>query len=88
LLLAHRERPSRRAADKRDELAALQLTELHPLSQPWSDRIADWQASSQAFIALRNFNAAFDRFGSKAEITAPQYYCPFRLNQRTLAGGI
>jgi hypothetical protein len=50
-LRAGRQQPTRcRAAEERDELAALQLTELHPLPQTWSDRIADWQASSQGLL--------------------------------------
>jgi hypothetical protein len=33
---------------------------------------------SQGLAALRDFEAAFDRLGSKAEITALQYLHPLR----------
>src|SRR3974377_1042918 len=42
-LCASRERPSHRTADQRDELAALQLTELHSAALSQSGSIADWR---------------------------------------------
>jgi hypothetical protein len=50
----------------RDELATLQLTELHPLPQTMErqgERIGKHQVR---LAALRDFDAAFDRFGSSA----------------------
>src|SRR5262249_1606995 len=67
LLRPHRQRPRRRAAEKRDEIAALQLTKLHPLPLSQSDSIPDWRGSSQRLAALRDFDAAGVRSGSKRE---------------------
>src|SRR5262245_33902341 len=71
LLRARRERPrqwpcGRRAAEQRDELAALQLTELHLLPLARVNSISDWRVSSQRLVAPRDFGSAYRRFGSFA----------------------
>jgi hypothetical protein len=60
LLRPRRQRPRRCSAEKRDELAALQLTELHPLP-PTMERQDSGLASIKSVVALRDFDAAFDR---------------------------
>src|SRR5262249_51265847 len=73
LLPARRERPRRRAAEKRNELAPFELIQLHPLPiESPRNSIADCQASSQRLAALRDFGSAYRRFGSTARITATQ----------------
>jgi hypothetical protein len=47
----------------RDELATLQLTELHPLPKPWSGKDSGLASPKSGLAALRDFDAAFDRFG-------------------------
>jgi len=43
----------RRAAEQRDELAALQLTELHSAALSQSGSIADWRPLSQGLLRWR-----------------------------------
>jgi hypothetical protein len=57
------ERPRRRAAEKRNELAALQLIELHLIASP-ARQHTDWRASSHGPVAVRDFDPAERRFGS------------------------
>ena len=55
LLRAWGERPRRRAADQRDELATLQLSKLHPLPQARSEhnRLLSSKGSPQCGISIR-----------------------------------
>jgi hypothetical protein len=55
------------AAKKRDELATTHSIKC------LSGSIADWRRSCQPLAAVRDFDLAYDRLGSKPEITAPQY---------------
>ena len=48
----------------RDELATLQLTELHPLPQTMERQGCGLASTKSGLAALRDFDAAFDRFGS------------------------
>jgi hypothetical protein len=66
------DRPHSRAAEQRDELASLHLTELHwqPLRHGVSDSITDWRGSSQGLAAVRDFGPANDRSGSIASGTS------------------
>ena len=68
--------PSYRAAEKRNELASFQLIDLHPLPLARPNSITDWQASSQGLAAVRDFDPAYDRFGSKCEELALSISCP------------
>src|SRR5262249_4015823 len=67
LLGLRNERPRGRDADKRDELAALQLTELHRLPRTIKRQDSGWASIKSGLIALRDFDAAFDRFGSSTD---------------------
>jgi hypothetical protein len=69
LLRARRERPRcRNAAEQSDELAPLQLTELHSVpSSVAGYRIGEDQVRGVA--AMRDFGAAYGRFGSNPEVT-------------------
>src|SRR6516165_3623401 len=67
LLCTRRERPRRRAADQRDELAPSKPIDLHMLPLTQSDSIPDWRGSSQRLAALRDFSPAIVRSGSKPE---------------------
>jgi hypothetical protein len=68
-------RPRRRAAEKRDELASLQLIEVHPIPHPWRDRVQ------------KNIEATSDQSAGSADIhpLRPQhgYKVSFR---RSIAG--
>jgi hypothetical protein len=68
------ERPCcRRAPEQGDELASLQPVELHQTAPSQQVSITDWRPSSQGLAALRDLDPAYDGFGSKARITAPQH---------------
>jgi hypothetical protein len=50
------------------------------------DRIADWRASSQALVAVRDFGSAEDRIGSKAAVqgcSAPLRHSPQHPGKQT-----
>ena len=51
-----------------DELATLQLTELHPLPQTIERQGRGLASIKSGLAALRDFDAAFDRFGSPPEV--------------------
>jgi hypothetical protein len=57
LLRARRERPRRRAADQGNEIAPIQVTELHPQPTSQGDSIPDWRASNSV-AAVRHFDPA------------------------------
>jgi hypothetical protein len=50
----------------RDELAPLQLTECIRCPKPWSGKGNGLASTKSGLAALRDFDAAFDRFGSNA----------------------
>jgi hypothetical protein len=65
LLRSRRKRPRRRdAAEQRYKLATLQLTELHPPPLTMERQDSGLASIESALAALRDFDAAFDRFGS------------------------
>jgi hypothetical protein len=64
LLRACCERPSRCTAEQRDELTALQSTELHPLPQTMERQDSGLASTKSGLAALRDFDAAFGRFAS------------------------
>ena len=77
------ERPCCRAAEQRDELATLELIELHPLPPTVERQDSGLASIKSGLVALRDFDAALDRFGSKARITAAHHLQPLFLNKET-----
>jgi hypothetical protein len=68
LLCASHEWPtSRSAAEQRNELAALQLTELHPLPQTRERQDSGLASIKSGLAAVRDFALAGVRSGSKPE---------------------
>ena len=65
LLRTRHERPCCRAAEKRDELAPFQLTELHARPPSEGDQHNGLTGVSQGLVAVRDFELAYRRFGSK-----------------------
>jgi hypothetical protein len=73
LLRSSRERPSSRsAAEQRNELATLQSTGLHPLPPTMERQDSGLASIESGLVALRDFDAAFDRVGSSV---AAATYC-------------
>jgi hypothetical protein len=62
------------------------LIELHRLPRPEISAcsIPDRKDEVRSFAAVQDFALAYDRFGSKAAVTAAQHWRPVYLSQQTL----
>jgi hypothetical protein len=69
-----------------DELAALQLIELHPLSPVMEQQDSALASIKSGLVALRDFGSAYRRFGSQPAFTASQHIQPVLILKQTSLG--